>query len=97
MPAADIRLAMVALCLARMLTELGRIDVAVPLDVVGAQWQDKQTSTEFPAAHTIPCDLELALPGHPPPGLHLYNLLRDPLNRTWVQRHILVRPIACTG
>src|SRR5712691_4292210 len=50
-----------ALCLARMLTELVRIDTAVPLDVVGAQFQDKQTSSEFPAAHAIPCDLVLAL------------------------------------
>lgn len=77
-----------ALCLARMLTELGRIDNAVPLDVVGAQFQDKQTSAEFPAAHAIPCDLVLALPGHPHPGVHLYDLLRNPFNRTWALRHI---------
>ncbi len=41
-----------ALCLARMLTDIGRIDLATTIDIVGAHFQDKRTSTEFPAAHS---------------------------------------------
>jgi hypothetical protein len=77
-----------ALCLARMLTDIGRIDEATTINVVGAHFQDKRTSTEFPAAHVIPCDLLLTLPGHPLPGVHLYELLRNPFNQTWVKLHI---------
>jgi hypothetical protein len=73
------------LCLARMLTDLGRIETAMPLVVVGAQFQDKRSSKEFPAAHAIPCDLAIALPGHPAPGVHLYNFLLNPFNRTWAK------------
>ena len=77
-----------ALCLTRMLVDISRIDAPAGLMVTGARFQDKQTSREFPAAHAIPCDLRLALPGHPPPGVRLYDLLRDPFNRTWTRREI---------
>ena len=30
----------------------------------------------------------LAFPRHPSPGVHLYDLLHNPLNRTWAQRNI---------
>ncbi|MBS0642719.1 MAG: hypothetical protein JSS43_22875, partial [Proteobacteria bacterium] len=77
-----------ALCVARMLTDLGRIDDGVVVDVVGARFQDKRTSYEFPAAHVVPCDLLLASASHPAPGVHLYDLLRNPFSRTWVQMNI---------
>jgi hypothetical protein len=81
------------LCLARMLTGLGRIGTAAALDVVGAQFQDKRTSVEFPAAHVLPCDLMLALPGYPLPGAPLYHpdLLRNPVNRFLTQCDIFGR------
>ena len=80
-----------ALCLTRLLVELGRIPSPVDPTVTGALYQDKQTSREFPAAHVLPCDLTLSMPGHPPPGARLSDLLRNPLNRIWAQREIFGR------
>lgn len=80
-----------ALCVAHLLVELGRIEGPVDATVTGALYQDKQTSEEFPAAHVLPCDLMLSLPGHPAPGVRLSDLLRDPFSRAWAQRHIFGR------
>ncbi len=71
-----------------MLVDIGRIDATMTVDVVGAHFQDKRTSVEFPAAHVLPCDLLLAIPGRPPPSVHLYDLLRNPFNQIWVKLHI---------
>jgi hypothetical protein len=76
------------LCLAQLLTERGVIDAAPTLEVRGALFQDKRTSVEFPAAHILPCDLALILPGRPAAGVHFYDLLRNPLNQTWVRLNV---------
>ena len=80
-----------ALGLARMLTDLRRIDAAIPVEVVGARFQDKRSSREFPAAHHIPCDLALGLPGHAPPGVLLHDLFQEPFSKTWARREIFGR------
>jgi hypothetical protein len=74
--------------LARMLVNIGRIRTPASLMVTGARFQDKKTSQEFPAAHAIPCDLLLDLPGQGITGVRLYDLLRDPFSRTWVRLEI---------
>jgi hypothetical protein len=74
--------------LAQLLTELGAIDAVPSLEVRGALFQDKRTSTEFPAAHALPCDLAVILPGQSAAGVHLYDLLRNPLNQTWVRLNV---------
>jgi hypothetical protein len=77
-----------ALCLAQMLVELGVIESVPTLEVRGALYQDKRTSTEFPAAHALPCELAVVLPGRPPAGVPLHGLLRSPFTQTWVRRNI---------
>jgi hypothetical protein len=77
-----------ALCLAQILVELGSIASVPTLEVRGALYQDKQTSTEFPAAHALPCELSLFLPGGRAGGVPLHGLLRNPFNQTWVQRNV---------
>ena len=76
------------LCLAQWLAERGVIGAVPTLEVRGARFQDKRTSVEFPAAHLLPCDLAVILPGQPATGVRLYDLLHNPLNQTWVRLNI---------
>jgi len=77
-----------ALCLAQTLVELGSIESLPNVEVRGALYQDKRTSTEFPAAHALPCELSVFLPGRRGRGVPLHTLLRNPFNQTWVQRNV---------
>lgn len=76
-----------ALCVAHLLTELGAIEAVTSVTADRAAYQDKRTTREFPSAHAIPCDLLVTLPAQPE-AVHLYDLLRNPLNQTWVQKNI---------
>jgi hypothetical protein len=79
------------LCLVEWLVERGLISPASRLEARGARFQDKQTSVEFPAAHVLPCDLAVSQPAQPRPAVHLYDLLQNPFNRTFVRLNIFGR------
>lgn len=72
--------------LVRLLDGLGRIGAGATFRCGGAEMQDKSAFGDTEAAH--------ALPGHitvrGPAGtlVPLYDLLRNPFNRTWVQRNL---------
>ena len=82
-------LSYLVLCLFGLVRDLGRFNPPVRVLPIGAEFQDKQTTSEFPAAHLLPCDLNIIQPGSPDGGI--YDLLRNPFSRIWVQREVFGR------
>jgi hypothetical protein len=83
----------IVLCLCRLLGELGRIDKKTEFTCVGVGDgpQDKQTSGDTNAAHTLPGRIRVEkLPGAAAgtgsgAPVHLYDLFRDGVVRRWVE------------
>lgn len=82
-------LSYLVLCLFGLARDLGRFSPPAQVRPIGAEYQDKQTTSEFPAAHLLPCDLSIVQAGAPEGGV--YDLLRNPFSRIWVQREVFGR------
>lgn len=78
-----LNLSYMVLCLCAFLKDRGRIGAGLSVHPVRAHVQDKTASHEFPAAHVIPCDLDIGAANH-----KLYDFLFNPFNRTWVRRNV---------
>jgi hypothetical protein len=73
------------LCLFGVVRDFGRFPTPIQVAPVKAAYQDKQTTSEFPAAHRLPCDLQLT------PGSAVYDCFQNPFSRTWIQRNVFGR------
>lgn len=62
-----------------------RISAVTTVRPTRAMVQDKRTSQEFPAAHTLPCDLEFATPSG---ARRLPEFFTTALNRGWIERNV---------
>jgi hypothetical protein len=89
--------------LCQVIRDLGRLGPGTVFEPIGAMWQDKRTSGEFPAAHVLPCDIEIVSRPRASPALmprhiviapprraraRLYELFKNPANRTCIQLNV---------